>query len=109
MGRAENLIRLENVEEINTANSNYLVYFSFHRELKKAIECYANGKLLDIGCGNKPYESWSKDYVTEYIGCDIIQSSANKVDVISTAVIVICTIWETRPTFHNLKQFQLQL
>lgn len=85
MGRAANLIRLENVEEINTANSNYLVYLSFHRELKKAIECYANGKLLDIGCGNKPYESWSKDYVTEYIGCDIIQSSANKVDVISTA------------------------
>jgi len=85
MKRVENLTRLENVEEINTTNINYLVYLYFHRELKIAIQKYVKGKLLDIGCGNKPYEVWCKEFVTEYIGCDIVQSSANKVDVLSQA------------------------
>lgn len=85
MERAENLARLENVEEINISNTNYLVYLSFHRDLYKAIQTYATGKLLDIGCGNKPYESWTKGRVLEYIGCDIIQSSSNKVDVLCKA------------------------
>lgn len=85
MKRAENLSRLEHVQNINTSNINYLVYLSFHRELKKAIERFATGRLLDIGCGNKPYEIWSNEVVSEYLGCDIIQSSANKVDVLSPA------------------------
>ncbi len=67
------------------SNSNYLVYSSFHSELNAAIDKYAKGSLLDIGCGNKPYESWMKEKVTEYIGCDIVQSSANKVDVLCSA------------------------
>ena len=85
MKRTENLARLENVEKINISNSNYLVYLSFHRDLFKAIETYAAGKLLDIGCGNKPYQSWTEAKVSEYIGCDIVQSSSNKVDVLCQA------------------------
>ncbi|MFV8378257.1 class I SAM-dependent methyltransferase [Flavobacterium sp. LB3R33] len=85
MKRAENLVRLEHVQEISTSNINYLVYLSFHRELKKAIKSFAKGRLLDIGCGNKPYEIWCSEFVAEYVGCDIIQSSANKVDVLSPA------------------------
>lgn len=85
MEREENLARLEDVEEINISNTNYLVYLSFHRDLYRAIETYATGKLLDIGCGNKPYESWTKGRVSEYIGCDIIQSSSNKVDILCEA------------------------
>jgi SAM-dependent methyltransferase len=85
MERVENLARLEDVEEINISNTNYLVYLSFHRDLYKAIETYATGKLLDIGCGNKPYEIWCKEFVSEYIGCDIVQSSSNRVDVLSPA------------------------
>ncbi|TDE53946.1 class I SAM-dependent methyltransferase [Flavobacterium sp. GT3P67] len=85
MERAENLARLQDIEKINISNTNYLVYLSFHRDLYKAIETYATGKLLDIGCGNKPYESWIKGRVSEYIGCDIVQSSSNRVDVLCQA------------------------
>lgn len=85
MERVENLPRLENVEEINVSNPDYLVYLSFHRELKAAVQKYAKGKVLDIGCGNKPYESWFKGKVEKYIGCDIVQSSSNKVDVLCLA------------------------
>jgi SAM-dependent methyltransferase len=85
MERVENLARLEDVGKINISNTNYLVYLSFHRDLYNAIKTYATGKLLDIGCGNKPYESWTEGRISEYIGCDIVQSSSNKVDVLCQA------------------------
>jgi SAM-dependent methyltransferase len=85
MTREANLIRLENVEKINISNRDYLVYLSFHKELKTAIQNYAKGKLLDIGCGNKPYEIWLKGKISSYTGCDIVQSSSNKVDVLCEA------------------------
>lgn len=85
MKRDENLKRYENAVEVTVSNRDYLVYSSFHSELVAAIEKYAHGSLLDIGCGNKPYELWMKNKVTEYIGCDIVQSSAGKVDVLCAA------------------------
>jgi SAM-dependent methyltransferase len=30
----------------------------------------ARGRLLDVGCGNKPYESFFTPYVTEYLGIE---------------------------------------
>lgn len=85
MKRAEHLYRLEKIEEINLSNKDYLVYLSFHRDLKNAIETYSKGKVLDIGCGNKPYEAWFEGKISEYVGCDVVQSSSNKVDVICKA------------------------
>jgi len=86
----------------------FLYYSSYFRDLKKIFNTYIkeNDKVLDIGCGNKPYENYirgltknnDKDF---YIGCDIIQSSENKVDILceatsipeldSTYDVVICT------------------
>ncbi|WP_281322656.1 class I SAM-dependent methyltransferase [Flavobacterium aestivum] len=86
MKREENLIRLDSVEKNDISNSDYLVYLFFHKELKTAIQKYAKGKLLDIGCGNKPYEIWLKGKISEYIGCDIVQSSSNKVDILCEAI-----------------------
>jgi len=85
MSREINLSRLENVAKIDVSHVDYLVYLSFHKDLHNAIQKYAKGKLLDIGCGNKPYEIWTKSKVAEYIGCDVVQSSSNKVDVLCLA------------------------
>jgi SAM-dependent methyltransferase len=85
MSRETNLSRLENVEKIDISHRDYLVYLSFHKDLYTAIQKYAKGKLLDIGCGNKPYEIWTTGKITEYVGCDVVQSSSNKVDVMCEA------------------------
>lgn len=44
----------------------------------------SRGVLLDIGCGNKPYQSFFSN-VTKYVGCDVIQSSRQVVDVLCQA------------------------
>ena len=85
MSREANLSRLENIEKIDVSHIDYLVYLSFNKDLYTAIQKYAKGILVDIGCGNKPYEIWTKEKVAEYICCDVVQSSSNKVDVLCQA------------------------
>ena len=41
MKREENLRRYEKAVKVTVSNSNYLVYSSFHSELRTAIEKYA--------------------------------------------------------------------
>lgn len=38
--------------------------------IKKAAKRYATGKLVDLGCGEKPYESIISPYITSYFGVD---------------------------------------
>lgn len=70
---------------VTKSDIHYLHYVSLHRDIKHAIEKFAKGKILDIGCGNKPYEKEFKTRCSEYIGCDIEQSSIEKVDIICDA------------------------
>lgn len=43
---------------------NWLVYKISNKAFTIAIQKYAKGKLLDIGCGEKPYKDMIKPYVT---------------------------------------------
>lgn len=70
---------------ISKSNSYYLSYKSLVPALQQALHHHAQGKLLDIGCGNKPYEALMPAAVTEYTGCDIDQSDLGKVDVLCPA------------------------
>lgn len=82
--RSENLSRLSDTN-ITTLSMHYLHYKPFHRDLLAAIKNYAKGKVLDIGCGNKPYEKEFGEQISSYVGCDIIQSNLNKVDILCLA------------------------
>ncbi len=77
-------IRLSNLQ-INRNSRDYLVMRYLLRDLKKNIQDFAFGNVLDIGCGNKPYEVLFKDRITSYTGCDVAQSDKNKVDIICSA------------------------
>jgi hypothetical protein len=39
-------------------------------ELEQVANQYAQGRLVDIGCGPKPYEPIFSPYVTDYFGVD---------------------------------------
>jgi SAM-dependent methyltransferase len=83
--REQNLDRFSDYKNTPKSDYYYLVYKPLIRELEAAVKKYAKGKVLDIGCGNKPYEAMFKGLITEYVGCDVVQSSGGKVDVICEA------------------------
>jgi SAM-dependent methyltransferase len=84
MTRESNIKRLINSTE-DLWSSEYLVYKYLNHEIYNAANLFAKGKLLDIGCGNKPYYRLFEPLVESYIGCDIVQSSENRVDIICEA------------------------
>lgn len=70
--------------DLDIKNDDFLCYRRLFPDLRKA-SLHAHGVLLDIGCGNKPYEGMFDGRVTRYIGCDAAQSSNSRADVISSA------------------------
>jgi SAM-dependent methyltransferase len=81
--RPPNIPRLSSVQT-GPADEHYLVHRHLFAALTKSAR-FAQGKLLDIGCGNKPYEILFQGRITEYLGCDIVQSSLKKADFICPA------------------------
>lgn len=82
--RDEYVERIRNID-LSISNREYLVYKYLLNDLQYAFNKYSKGKLLDIGCGNKPYSSLMPSAVSDYLGCDIVQSSQKLVDVICEA------------------------
>lgn len=83
--REEKLSRLSDYRGIKKSHPFYLIYYPLLRDLQRVIHQYAKGKVFDIGCGNKPYESMFDGRIDDYIGCDVAQSSEARVDVICEA------------------------
>jgi SAM-dependent methyltransferase len=86
----------------------YICYRYYFKDLKDVFDTYIkeNDTVFDIGCGNKPFELYiralTKNYdKSAYRGCDIVQSSEQKADIIcdvtniaeksSAYDVVICT------------------
>jgi SAM-dependent methyltransferase len=85
IGEREGSLGRLNSTEIKSYNKDYLVYYFLYESIQNAIGKYAKGSLLDIGCGNKPYAQWLNPYISKHLGCDIVQSSENSVDIICEA------------------------
>jgi 2-polyprenyl-3-methyl-5-hydroxy-6-metoxy-1,4-benzoquinol methylase len=66
---------------------NWLVYKIADKVLNVAIQKYSKGKLLDIGCGEKPLNKMIAPYVTEHIGLDHKNTlhDKSKIDLFGTA------------------------
>jgi len=72
---------------INSSPNNILVQWIVQRSLLDACKRYVSGRIIDIGCGTKPYRNLLKPFVTEHIGVDHEKSFHDKgnVDLIGTA------------------------
>lgn len=84
MQREEGTERLT-YNKIHVHNQHYIATYFIVSDIKDAINKYAKGDLLDVGCGNKPYVQLFDKLIDKYIGCDIVQSSENVVDNICPA------------------------
>lgn len=82
--RKQNLPRLSSVR-IKKKSLQYIHLYFLMKDIKEAIDNYSKGDFLDLGCGNKPYEEWYAPRSNSRIGCDVIQSDHNRVDVICPA------------------------
>ncbi|UCC38735.1 MAG: class I SAM-dependent methyltransferase [Candidatus Aminicenantes bacterium] len=60
---------------------NWLIHNVADYCIKEAIESFAKGKMLDIGCGTKPYKKTAEPFVTEHIGLDHKETLHNKNDI----------------------------
>lgn len=49
---------------------NWLVHRIVDRHLTRVAREYAQGRLLDIGCGEKPYRALFAPFITEHVGLD---------------------------------------
>lgn len=84
MSRQESLPRL-NDWHVKSKDPHYIHYYFLVTDIKEALEKYAKGFFLDLGCGNKPYETIYNKLTSKQTGCDVLQSDKNRVDVICPA------------------------
>jgi len=105
MERKANIPRLASFKKPSRLNWDYIHYHYYFKDLKDVFDAYIkeSNKVFDIGCGNKPFEAYIRSLTKndDYRGCDVVQSSEQKVDVICEATnipepsakydIVICT------------------
>lgn len=81
--RETGLPRLNTVE-VDVSHHWFLHYRSLLPDLQKTA-VNAHGRMLDIGCGNKPFERAFSGHVSAHFGCDVVQSSESRADVICPA------------------------
>jgi len=71
----------------NEATHNRINYRIMEQALAYAAERYARGRLVDVGCGSKPWRAAFAPHVTEHVGVDHVDSrrAPGSVDVIAGA------------------------
>jgi SAM-dependent methyltransferase len=122
MTRVADIPRLANFKTPSKLSMEYIYYRYYFKDLKGVFDAYIkeNDTVFDIGCGNKPFEAYIRtltknDDTSAYRGCDIVQSSEQKADIIcdvtniaeksSAYDVVICT-QVIEHVFEHFKVFE---
>ena len=79
MSREINVTRLSSSQMPSIWNREFIYYYYYFNDLKKIFDKYlkVGDKVFDIGCGNKPFESYIRLLTHEkasdsYLGCDVV-------------------------------------
>ncbi|TWT34569.1 class I SAM-dependent methyltransferase [Blastopirellula retiformator] len=69
------------------SSHNWLVHKIIAENIRVFSRLYAKGRLVDIGCGRKPWLSFFEPYVDEYIGVDHAETlhDVNAADIVADA------------------------
>jgi SAM-dependent methyltransferase len=83
--RVEQVARISGSDlHVDERHPYFLHYRSLFADIQKA-STRASGRMLDVGCGNKPFANTFREYVSEHIGCDVVQSSESRADILCLA------------------------
>jgi SAM-dependent methyltransferase len=87
MGTVPCVKRVPGPQHPNENAFNWLAHQHLDRALAAAAREHAHGRLVDIGCGLKPYAETFAPYVTEHVGVDHPDSphALTSVDILATA------------------------
>ena len=77
--------KVEMRKRLKWNSHNWLVHKIVLNHLSEVIPKYSKGRLLDIGCSDKPYEPLTRCVVDKYVGLDHADSqhSLSKADIIA--------------------------
>jgi SAM-dependent methyltransferase len=66
---------------------NWLIFSILNPAIKNKLSNYASGVMVDIGCGEKPYQEMASPYVDKHVGVDQSETLHDKsnTDIIATA------------------------
>ena len=66
---------------------NWLIFSILNPALENKLRKYASGVMVDIGCGEKPYQEMALPYVDKHVGVDHNQTLHNtsNIDIIADA------------------------
>lgn len=98
---------------VKKKNPDYIHLYFLMKDIKEALSRFANKRLLDLGCGNKPYKEWYDPLTESSVGCDATQSSENVVDTICLASDLpyenesFDTVFSTQVLEHVFEQQQM--
>lgn len=68
--------------DVHLNGHHYLVLSRLNRWILDRGVSNASGRLLDYGCGARPYEKWFREKVSEYVGADVAVAQGASVDVV---------------------------
>jgi SAM-dependent methyltransferase len=72
----------QNFINVPLTHPTYIANRNLYKALKQIAPKYASGKLVDLGCGIKPYEGLFLPHVDEYFGVDLKKTaSANYAEI----------------------------
>lgn len=67
----------KNFINVPLTHPTYIANHNLYRALKQIAPKYAKGKLIDLGCGIKPYEKLFRPHIDEYFGVDLEATAAS--------------------------------
>jgi hypothetical protein len=65
--RLDNLTRISS-HEVQRTSHHFLILSELNAWIQEVGVSYAKGKLLDYGCGARPYENLFSKVTSEYVG-----------------------------------------
>jgi SAM-dependent methyltransferase len=79
--RLDNLSRITS-DEVSPSNHHYLILSELNAWIRDIGVSAARGRLIDYGCGARPYEVLFSRVTSEYIGVDVAVAANSVVDII---------------------------